>query len=305
MEVSTTSNFASTLSGYSGLTSTNVVVGPLSINPNTTYYYRVKAFNGSGSSGYSNVITLTTVNFNASIQVPSISSISAITGTSFTVNWTPISGITTYLLDVSSTNYFTVFEGNYHDLPVTGTSVSVSGLATGVTYYVRIRSYQTGATSNYSTTSTALTTVSIVPPTLTAATNIKAKAVTLNWTPVSGNVGYELDVSKFSTFTPLLSGLSSKVVSGSSTTIDGLSPATQYYYRMRTLFNGSVESTNSATGTVITATLTPEILDASEHSDKFIYGKLECSSRRCLVPIGCINIKPFWKLCVRLQWCNH
>src|SRR6266480_1952446 len=61
LDVSTSNLFSSYVDGYHGLDVGNVngrtVTG---LNPETTYYYRVRPYTGAGSGGYSNVMTATT-----------------------------------------------------------------------------------------------------------------------------------------------------------------------------------------------------------------------------------------------------
>jgi hypothetical protein len=62
LDVATDSGFTSFVTGYEDLDVGNVTTYSVSsnINPGTTYYYRVRAYNGSGTSGNSNTISLTT-----------------------------------------------------------------------------------------------------------------------------------------------------------------------------------------------------------------------------------------------------
>src|SRR6476646_5385872 len=61
LDVSTTNTFTSYVDGYHGLDAGNfngrAVTG---LNPGTTYYYRVRAYNAASSGAYSNVTTATT-----------------------------------------------------------------------------------------------------------------------------------------------------------------------------------------------------------------------------------------------------
>ena len=61
LDVSTSSLFGSYLSGYQNLDVGNVLSRSVSgLSANTTYYYRVRAYNSSGTSGYSNTRSATT-----------------------------------------------------------------------------------------------------------------------------------------------------------------------------------------------------------------------------------------------------
>jgi Peptidase family C25/Propeptide_C25/Concanavalin A-like lectin/glucanases superfamily/Domain of unknown function (DUF2341) len=66
LDVSTDINFGSFVTGYNNLNVGNVLTYSVDTNltVNTTYYYRVRAYNANGTSGNSNTISLTTVSAN-------------------------------------------------------------------------------------------------------------------------------------------------------------------------------------------------------------------------------------------------
>jgi RHS repeat-associated protein len=72
-DVSTSSTFASYVTGYQNLDVGNVTSRAVSgLVAGTTYYYRVRAYNGGGTSGNSNVISVTTTTL-AQVATPTFS----------------------------------------------------------------------------------------------------------------------------------------------------------------------------------------------------------------------------------------
>lgn len=71
------------------------------------------------------------------------------TATSFTANWTSVSGATSYRLDVATTSTFasgTYVPGNQDRNVGNATSASVIGLSANTFYYYRVRAFN-GSTS--------------------------------------------------------------------------------------------------------------------------------------------------------------
>lgn len=103
--------------------------------------------------------------------VPPIVSASAATGAapySFVANWTALSGVTGYSLDVSTSPTFSSFVTGYNNLYIAGagtTSHTVTGLSPLTTYYYRVRgtsSYSVGSFSG-ANSSTITTNTTAVP----------------------------------------------------------------------------------------------------------------------------------------------
>jgi phosphodiesterase/alkaline phosphatase D-like protein len=251
LDVSTSSSFASFLSGYNNLnvgTSRSRVVSGLSAGRN--YYYRVRAYNASGTSGHSGVQSVITVP-----AAPASNSATNITSSGFTAPWGSVTGASGYRLDVATNSSFTSFVPGYQDLDVgtggTGTTRTraVSGLNPSTTYYYRVRAYNDRGSSTSSTTR-SVTTRAVIP----AAPVLKTTAVgrtsfTLGWDAVPGATGYRLDVSTRSDFATRISGYSnlslgnvtSRTVSGSA-----VKSNTTYHVRLRAT-NSAGTSPNSAT----------------------------------------------------------
>jgi hypothetical protein len=171
LDVATDNGFLSILPAYNNLNVGNVTtynVTGLTLC-NTTYYYRLRANSGCGTSVNSNTINTTTL----LTSPPTAIAASGNNGTSFTANWSAFSGATSYLLDVATNTGFSPCIPGYNQKNVgLVTSYSVSPLACGATtYYYRVyvvNSCGTSAPSSYITTATAP--LYSVPITLTNST---------------------------------------------------------------------------------------------------------------------------------------
>jgi hypothetical protein len=72
LDVSTTANFTSRITGYDGLNVGNVLTANITgLNPSTNYFYRIRAINttAEGSEPYSNVITVSTTSLLLSTEI--------------------------------------------------------------------------------------------------------------------------------------------------------------------------------------------------------------------------------------------
>ena len=126
----TTANSKVTASGTTG--SFNVSLTGL--DAGATYYARAYAINGVGTTYASSDVTVLTVPGTAA--TPTAASVSS---SGFTVSWSATTGATSYRLYVDDNSDFSSPLSSYNNLIVNGTSQPVSGLASGTTYYVRVR----------------------------------------------------------------------------------------------------------------------------------------------------------------------
>ena len=162
LDVATDPAFTNMMSGYNNLNVSNVITYSVNsgLAPNTLYYYRVRAYNESGSSTSSTTIHLTTVPDVPTTQASSIV-FSGITANSMNIGWTngdgtsrivfvnegsgtetdPLNGSTyTASSDWSTkgsqlgTGYYCVYNG-------TNNNVTLTGLLPGTLYTVRIYEY--------------------------------------------------------------------------------------------------------------------------------------------------------------------
>ena len=128
-------------------------------------------------------------------------------------------------LSPNSTYYFFVFEYNATPPPI-----AYNATVTGVPY--NPRNLETG----------------ILPPTTLATSNATQNSIQISFVdPNSPQASsYRLDVSTTNTFATFVTGYNNLTISGSPFTITGLSPETQYYFRLRAV-DGSKISSNSDT----------------------------------------------------------
>jgi PKD repeat protein len=227
------------------------------LSPNTTFYYRVKAYNICGQSQYSGVISITTLPDPP--PAPLAVQASSILQTSFTANWNQSASATGYYLDVSKDLSFTTFLNGLSNKDLGNIQLfSISGLIADTKYYYRVRAYNTGGSSTYSNT-ISLTTLPNPPsaPNVNYATSISQTSFIANWDPAPTATGYLLDVSSSVNFNSYISGFQNKDV-GNVLKYDvvGLNPYTKYYYRLRA-YNTGGTSGNSLAVNMTTLTIPP------------------------------------------------
>ncbi len=247
LDVSTCSSFCNYVSGYNdkyisgGATTATSVTG---LTPGVTYYYRVRArttYQTSSNSGTTTIETLA--------ATPNVTAASSVTQSGFQANWGTASGADDYRLYVSTNVGFTSHLSGYNGKVVSGTSEVLSGLSSGSTYYYRVKSANTSnSLSDYSSTQT----VEVIPatPVANAGSNIGQTSFQANWSNVSGEDNYLLDVSEDSDFNSFLPGYSGYSLIGTNHIVSGLNAGTTYHYRVRSENDGGA-SPYSGTSTVL------------------------------------------------------
>ena len=194
-----------------------------------TYYYRVVASNSCGASDWrtGGAIAITSgctkPSTPASITYPSTDS-----DGNFTVNWSSVSGASSYQLWRSTNSGFSPASVVYNG---SGTSYSQTGLSAGTYYYRVVASNSCGASDWRTGGAIAITsgcTKPSTPASITYPSTDSDGNFTVSWSSASGASSYQLWRSTNSGFSP-----ASVVYNGSGTSYSqtGLSAGT-YYYRV-------------------------------------------------------------------------
>ncbi|WP_445454032.1 T9SS sorting signal type C domain-containing protein [Flavobacterium sp. 25HG05S-40] len=116
--------------------------------------------NGTGNVDFDNIL------IDPIPAVPTSSAATAIGSAGFTANWTAVSGVTGYRVDVATDAAFTSLVSGYNNLYVSGqatNSLNVTGLSQTTTYYYRVRAasqYTVGEFAGANSASQNLTTTS-------------------------------------------------------------------------------------------------------------------------------------------------
>ena len=133
-------NFSTFVTGYNSKVKTNTADYISGLAAATTYKFRVRATNSSGTSANSNVVEVTT-GASGSLQTVVPKAGKNVSSTGFKAEWNTMAGATGYQLDISSDN-FTTFLAGYNSKSIAGQATSteiVTGLTATTTYQYRLK----------------------------------------------------------------------------------------------------------------------------------------------------------------------
>jgi len=227
----------------------------IGLNAATTYYYRVRATNGSGDSPNSNTANATTQQ--TPPTAPNSLTASAASASQINLSWTDNSNNETgFEIDRA-----TSATGPWSQIASTaaGTTVfSDNGLAAASTYYYRARATNVAGDSPHSNSANA-TTAQAVPttPGSLSASAVSPSQIYLSWTDTSNSeTGFEIDRA-----TSAAGPWSQIATISANVTLfadNGLNASSTYYYRVRAAnAAGDSPHSNTASATTVTAQTTP------------------------------------------------
>lgn len=216
----------------------------------TLYYYKIRATNASGDSGYSGTQSATT-----KLLAPVLSSATAASATQIDLVWTDPNGSgngneTGVTIEYSACTNSTpatctdvnagYWNASWSSVAAgaNSTSATISGLTGGRTYRFRVTAKLAGADSAASNV-IAGTTTAFVQPVLAPLTVLSTTAIDLSWNDVAGSTGYKVErKTGAGSYAQVGSNLAAGTVTYHDTT---LAAGTTYSYRVSIL--------NSVSGT--------------------------------------------------------
>ncbi|MGB8452448.1 MAG: fibronectin type III domain-containing protein [Anaerocolumna sp.] len=196
------------------------------VSDDTTYYYKVKAYNGDGTSEYSVIVYATTDDSDNDLDAPDDLDIIDVSDDEITLVWDEVDDADGYYVYRSTSR-----SGTYTKLDsVDDTEYTDYDLSDDTTYYYKVKAYNDDGTSEYS--SVVYTTTDsddLDEPDDLDVTDVSDDSITLEWDEVDNADGYYVyrAKSKSGTYTKLDS------VDYNEYTDYDLSDDTTYYYKVK------------------------------------------------------------------------
>jgi hypothetical protein len=176
--------------------------------------------------------------------IPSGIAANSITSNSAIINWTAVTGATSYNIQ-----YKTSTSATFTTLTSSTNSLSLTGLSANTAYTYQVQTVCSGGMSAYSTSSTFTTIATAVcaVPIGLASASVTTSSAAVSWTAVSGASSYlvQYKTSAASAFTSISSITN-------SISLTGLSAATAYSYKVQTVCSNTLSSPYSSVGTFTT-----------------------------------------------------
>jgi titin len=200
------------------------------LQPDTTYFYFIKAKNGAGDSDFSSAVSAKTQSSPTTTPAsPTGVVATAQSSTGILVTWNPVSTATSY--DVyyafSNSSSSAIFVGNVPSPPYTHIN-----LQPNTAYYYFIKSKNSAGDSGFSSSASAKTSVPEITkptsPTGVSASLLPPNSIRVIWNPVSNASGYDI---YFTINSPTgTKNTASENLKTTSYTHSGLLSETTYYY---------------------------------------------------------------------------
>ncbi|WP_425806420.1 cell wall-binding repeat-containing protein [Desulfitobacterium sp. Sab5] len=193
-----------------------------------TYYYKVQAVNSTGTSAYSDIVSVTTLSSNSALSIPANVTATTLNTNQINLTWDTVSNATYYNI-YRSTSY----AGTYSIIGSVYTPYySDNSLTTGITYYYKIQAMNTTGSSAFSSivnATTLLDSATLSPPSNPVATGLSSNEIYLTWNAVSTATYYNVyrSTSSLGTY-ELVASVSTPYYPDNN-----LSSGTTYFYKVQ------------------------------------------------------------------------
>jgi hypothetical protein len=244
LDVSPSNDFATYAGAYHDCEVPGTSQAVTGLHTGARYYYRLRATDEAGTSGYSSVATVWT-----EPTVPHALPATGMTTNGFTANWIAADGATNYLLYLATDAGFTGPLPGYDPMSVgVTTSYATTELDAGSEYFYRLRAQNAGGTST-NCHSISVWTVPEAPVAL-AAGDVTEDSFLAQWAAAHGATNYRLDVSMAHSFSNFVVG---NLAVGTTLTwqVGSLKAEQTYYYRVRAANPGGVSVNSEAVEVVL------------------------------------------------------
>jgi phosphodiesterase/alkaline phosphatase D-like protein len=257
VERAANAQFTGTVTPLTAVTGTTTA--DTGLDPNQTYFYRVKARHSNGaSSAWSNVPSATT---SAVAPVVATSAATPIGETTATVAGTvnPQGAATTYRFEYGTTDFSLRSPATDASAGAGRTNAAVTaqltGLAQATTYQYRLVATNAGGTTTSTPVRTFTTATPGAPSGLTATADaVSTTEIDLAWTDNStSETGFVVERATSDTFD---GAVALPAVTGTTLSDTGLAPNTKYWYRVKATY-GSTATAPSNTAFATTRTAAP------------------------------------------------
>jgi len=240
-----------------------------SLQANTKYFYRVRAFNNQGNSDYTNEANVTTPI--VAPTTPSMLLAEAISSSQIRLNWADnTSNETGFKIErsvTSGTGYAEITQ------VVAGIKTFTdNSLQANTKYFYRVRAFSGQGNSDYSNEANATTAMAVpATPFTLLAEAISSSQIRLNWTDNTANEG-GFKIERSTTSGSGYAEITQIIADTKTFTDNGLQANTKYFYRMRA-FNAqgnSAYSSEANATTNIALPLAPSTLTGQPLADNQI-----------------------------------
>jgi hypothetical protein len=269
LDVSPNSSFSTYVAGYQNLNVGNMISRSVTgLNASTTYYYRVRAYNISGTSGNSNVVSVTTLSPTGP-PVAITNPATLIASFSATLNGSvDPHGLTTTVYfqygtttSYGSTTLSQIKTGNTYQ----NMTANLSNLTASTTYHFRLVATNSAGT-RYGTDRTFTTLTPTGPPVVitNAASLIASFSATLNGTVdphgLTTTVYFQYGTTTSYGLTTAIQTKTGNTYQNVAASISGLTASTTYHFRIVATNGGGTRYGSDRTFTTLSATGAPVVI---------------------------------------------